>query len=126
MEYRRQIAVVFTLEDALKKVNNMRMYGFSEHEIHIFAKDIQPMQSLKMNTEIDIHQAGNLFEKIQSMVWGMDLYEVCLRKLQFSEAEVHHYGRVIEQGAIFMVAQHDLPFEKQKKAAFAPNAPEGY
>lgn len=117
MEYRRKIAVVYTAEEALEKVNMMRQHGFSEHEIHLFSKDIRPLQSLKMYTDIDVHQAGNLVDKILSLIWQMPLYEVCLRLLRFSDEERFHYGQLIEKGAIFMIAQHEFPFEKQESKA---------
>lgn len=56
MEYRREIALVFSLEEALQKLNSMRAHGFSEFEIHVFAKDIKPLHSLKMYTDIHVHQ----------------------------------------------------------------------
>ena len=121
MEYRRKIAVGYSLEDALKEVNFMRQHGCFEHEIHIFAKDIRPLHELKMYTDIDIRQAGSLFDKFLSVLLKMRLYEVGLRSIGFSTEELFHYGQLIEKGAIFMVAQHDQPIEKQtqKDVAFA-------
>lgn len=123
MEYRREMAVVYTAEEALGKVNIMRQHGFSEHEIHLFTKDIQPLQSLKMYTEIDVHQAGNLLDKMLSIIWNMSVYEVCLRSLRFTEEELHQYGQLIAKGAIFMIAQHDFPFEKQPSVKFSMSMP---
>lgn len=121
VEYRRKIAVVYSLEDALKEVNFMRQHGFFEHEIHISAKDIRPLHELKMYTDIDIRQAGSLFDKFLSVLLKMRLYEVGLRSIGFSTEELFHYGQLIEKGAIFMVAQHDQPIVKQtqKDVAFA-------
>lgn len=115
MEYRREIAVVYTLEEALVKLNNIRGHGFSEHEIHLFSKDIRPLHSLKINTDIQVHEAGNLIDKLIGMILRQSVYEVCLRNLQFSTEEITHYGHCIEQGAIFIIAQHDHPFEKEPK-----------
>lgn len=117
MEYRREVALVFTLEEALQKLNGMREHGFSEHEIHIFAKNIKPLQSLKMYTDVHIYEAGNLLDQIWSLFSRQNLYEVCLRNFDFSKEERHHYGNGIEKGAYFMIAQHDYPFEKQPKKA---------
>lgn len=121
MEYRRKIAVVYTLEDVLQEVNLMRQHGFFEYEIHIFAKDIRPLQELKMYTDIDIRQAGSLIDKFLSVLLKMRLYEVGLRSIGFSSEELFHYGQLIEKGAIFMVAQHNQPLEKQtqKDISFA-------
>lgn len=115
MEYRREIALVYTLEEALAKLNVIRGHGFSEHEIHFFSKDIRPLQSLKMNTDIQIHQAGNVIDKCFSLILNQNVYEVCLRNLKLSAEETTHYGHGIEQGAIFIIAQHEHPFEKEPK-----------
>ncbi|MER2192085.1 MAG: general stress protein [Solibacillus sp.] len=113
MEYRREIAVAYSLEEALKKVELMRQHGFSEHEIHLFAKNIRPYSSLKMYTEIEVRQAGGLVDKCLHIVYKVGLYEVCLRPFDFSSDELKHYGHCIEKGATFIIAQHDFPIEKK-------------
>ena len=122
MEYRREIAVVYTLQDALQKIEQMMMHGFREFEIHIFTKDITPVKPIKTTTKIDVRACGHLFDKFQSLLYNMTLYEVCLRHLGFSEEELHHYGQLIEKGAIVMIAQHQHPFEKTPTRQFAPQA----
>ena len=112
MEYRREIAVVYTLEDALRKIELMLQHGFREFEIHIFAKNIKPMKQIKLATKIEVRQCGHLLDKFQSVLYNMALYEVSLRNLGFSEDELHHYGQMIEKGAILIVAQHNEPYEK--------------
>lgn len=113
MQFQRQIAVVYTVPDAFNKVNYMRELGFLEHEIHIFAKNIQPFQSLKMYTEMNVHQSGNLLDMMKSVLTGLKLHEACLLRFQFSREELQHYGELIRKGAIFIIAQHDFPVEKQ-------------
>ncbi|AWE07859.1 hypothetical protein DCE79_10875 [Lysinibacillus sp. 2017] len=115
MEYRREIALVYSIEEATQKLNIIRGHGFSEFEIHLFAKDILPLQSLKMYTDLQIHQAGNLVDQILSVVMQQNVYEVCLRNMKLSREEIVHYGHGIEQGAIFIIAQHDHPYEKEPK-----------
>lgn len=113
MQFQRQIAVVYTVPDALNKVNYMRELGFLENEIHIFAKNIHAFQSLKMYTEINVHQSGNLFDMMKSVMTGLKLHEACLLRFKFSSEELHHYGKLIRKGAILIIAQHDYPVEKQ-------------
>ena len=113
MEIQRQLAVVFTVEEALQKVIHMRELGFLEHEIHIYARNIQELHSLKMYTEIDVHQSGNLMDMMRSVVTGRKLHEACLKRFEFSDEELHHYGEMIRKGAILIIAQHDFPIEKQ-------------
>lgn len=126
LEYRREIALVYSVEEATQKLNTIRGHGFSEFEIHLFAKDIRPLQSLKMYTDLQIHQVGNLVDQFYSLVTGQGICEVCLRKFQLSKEEMTHYGHCIEQGAIFIIAQHEYPFDKQPKKQSAawkvPNA----
>ena len=119
MEYRREVALVFSLEEALQKLNSMREHGFSEFEIHVFAKDIKPLRSLKMYTDIHIHEAGNLADQVWRFFSRENLYEVCLRNFDFSNEERIHYGHGIEQGAYFLLAEHEHPFEKQPNKANA-------
>ena len=71
-----------------------------------------------MNTEIHVHQAGNMLDQLLAVAFRMKQYEVCLRKFQFSEEELYHYGELIRKNAIFIIAQHDYPFEKQNQRAF--------
>lgn len=120
MEYRREIAVIYTLEDALHKLNEMKQHGFFEHEVHIFTKSVKPLHSLKMNTDIQVHQAGNLVDQMLSFTLRMKLYEVCLRPYHFSENERTHYAEVIQKGAILIIAEHEYPLEKHHDRAFKP------
>ena len=113
MEYRREIGLVYSVDEALTKLNIIRAHGFSEHEIHLFAKDIRPLHSLKMYTEINIHAAGNWMDQMISLITGQNVYEVSLRILQLTQEEVAHYGHGIEQGAIFLFAEHEHPYEKE-------------
>ena len=123
MEIQRQLAVVYTVEDALSKVNHMRNLGFSEFEIHIFARNIRELQSLKMYTEIDVHQSGNFLDMMKSVVSGRKLHEACLNHFEFSDEELHHYGELIRKGAIFIIAQHDYPVDKQPSTLKLSNIP---
>ena len=116
MEIQRQLAVVYTVEEALQKVNHIRELGFLEHEIHIYARNIQELHSLKMYTEIDVHQSGNLMDMMRSVVTGRKLHEACLKRFEFSDEELHHYGDMIRKGAILIIAQHDFPVQKQPTA----------
>jgi hypothetical protein len=117
MEYRREIALVFSIDEALDKLNIIRGHGFSEFEIHVFSKDIQPLQSLKMYTDIHIHEAGNLLDQFFSLLLNQNRYEVSLRNMKLSSEELAHYGHGIEQGGIFIIAQHDYPMDKEPKKA---------
>lgn len=113
MEYRREVALVFSLEEALQKLNRMREHGFSEFEIHVFAKDIKSLQSLKMYTDIHVHEAGNLVDQVWQFFSREPLYEVCLRNFDFSKEERAHYGHGIKQGGFFLIAEHEHPVIKQ-------------
>ena len=113
MEYRRAVALVFSTEEALQKLNSMRNHGFSEFEIHVFAKSIKPLQSLKMYTEIHVHEAGSLVDQVWRFFSREPLYEVCLRNFDFSKEERAHYGHGIEQGGVFLIAEHEHPLNKQ-------------
>ena len=120
MQIHRQLAVVYTVPDALHKVNHMRELGFLEHEIHIYAKNIRELQSLKMYTEIGVHQSGNLLDMMKSVMSGRKLHEACLKRFDFSDEELHHYGELIRKGAILIIAQHDFPIEKQPTSYKVP------
>ncbi|MGN7479781.1 general stress protein [Solibacillus silvestris] len=115
MEYRREIALVYTVEEALAKLNIIRGHGFSEHEIHLFSKDIRPFQSLKMYTDIQIHTAGNWMDQLISFITRQNVYEASLRILHLTPEEAAHYGHGIELGAIFIIAEHEHPYEKEPK-----------
>lgn len=115
MQYNREIAVVYTVEEALEKLNKMRALGFFEHELHIISKNIEPFQSLKMQTEIDVHQAGNVIDKVKGMLLGTDGVKVCLGRFHLTMEEIRAYADLIENGAIFIIALHEYPMEKQKQ-----------
>ena len=116
MQYNREIAVVYTVKEALEKLNYMRSLGFFEHELHIITKNIEPFQSLKMQTEIDVHQAGNVIDKVKGMIRGTNGVKACLSGFYLTSEEIRAYADLIENGAIFIIALHEFPMEKQKQA----------
>lgn len=115
MQYNREIAVVYTVKEALEKLNNMRSLGFFEHELHIITKNIEPFQSLKMQTDIDVHQAGNVIDKVKGIIYRTDEVKVCLRRFHLTNEEICAYADLIGNGAIFIIALHEYPMEKQKQ-----------
>ena len=115
MEYRREIALVYSIEEAMTKLNMIRGHGFSEHEIHVFSKDNHPLQSLKIYTDIQVHLAGNWFDKLISFITRQNVYEVSLRILHLTPEETAHYGHGIDLGAIFLFAEHEHTYEKEPK-----------
>lgn len=115
MQYNREIAVVYTVSEALEKLNYMRSLGFFEHELHVITKDIQPFNSLKMSTEIDVHQAGNVLDKFKAMLNGMNVYETSLTRFHLAQEEIKTYAALIAKDAIFIIALHEYPMEKQKQ-----------
>lgn len=115
LEYRREIALVYSVEEVTKKLNSMRGHGFSESEIHLFSKDIRPLQLLNKYTDLQIHKAGSLLNRLYSFLTRQNVYEISLRNLHLSNEEIKHYGHGIELGGIFIIAQHEHPFEKHPK-----------
>lgn len=114
MQYNREIAVVYSVKESLEKLNYIRSLGFFEHEIHVITKEIEPFQTLKMQTEIDVHQAGNILDKMKGMLLGMNCYKACLSGFFLTPAETKAYAELIEKGAIFIIALHEYPMNKQK------------
>lgn len=115
MQYNREIAVVYTVTEALEKLNYIRSLGFFEHEIHIITKNTEPFQSLKTETEIDVHQAGNMLDKVKGIIRGTDSIKACLNRYYLTEDEIRAYADLISNGAIFIIALHEYPMEKQKQ-----------
>ena len=68
-----------------------------------------------MYTDLHIHQSGNLLDQFYSLLTKQSVYVASLRNLQLSEEEKVHYGHGIELGGIFIIAEHEYPFEKQPK-----------
>lgn len=115
MQYNREIAVVYTVAEAIEKLNYMRSLGFFEHELHVITKEIQPFHSLKINTEIDVHQAGNVLDKFKAMLNGSNAYEAALTRFYLTSEEIKTYAALIAKDAIFIIALHEYPMEKQKQ-----------
>jgi len=115
MQYNREIAVVYTVKEALEKLNTMRALGFFEHELHIITKNTEPFQSLKMQTEIDVHQAGNMIDVVKGLIRGTNGVKACLGGFHLTSEEIRAYADLIENGAIFIIALHEYPMEKQKQ-----------
>ena len=123
MHYRRQIAVVFSVEDVTKKLNEISQHGFFEHEVTIYTKHIHTLHSLKMNTDIQIHHAGGLLDRLLAIVYRMKCPDVCFRSYEFSNDELMHYSEMVAKGAYVLIAEHEYPVDQianiEKKKAFS-------
>lgn len=115
MEYRREIALVYNVEEAMTKLNIIRGHGFSEHEIHVFSKDIHPLQSLKMYTDIQVHLAGNWLDRLISFIIRKNVYEVSLRILKLTLKRPPIMGMALNLGQSFCLPSTSTRMKRNRK-----------
>lgn len=109
MDKHYRIEVTNGHEDFFYKLETLKSEGFSEHEIHIFSKDIDNYENIKLDSDIHTHEAGNWMDKFKAFFTGEDAESETLRQIDLTEAEISYLSNELSQGATVIYARKETP-----------------
>lgn len=97
------LAVVFSENDLLEKINELKDSGYKEKELQIMAKDTQHFESISIEgTDVD-----TFTDKFKGFVTGDSGVRAGVKSLKLSEEETSRYTSDLAKGGILIYEDED-------------------
>lgn len=97
------LAVVFSENDLLEKINELKGSGYKEKDLHIMAKDTQHFESISIEgTDVD-----TFTDKFKGFVTGDSGVRAGVKSLKLSEEETSRYTSDLAKGGILIYEDED-------------------
>lgn len=91
------LAVLYSEEDLLRKIDELEQQGYSEEDLHLMAKDDDHFKETEKRTHIDIEETGSFSEKFKG-IFGKG----GVKTLDLSKEDKERYKDDLEQGGILI------------------------
>lgn len=101
------VAVLFSEQEALAKINDLKMQGYDETDIHVLAKDQERFNQIENQTDVDTEKAGSFIDSFKGIFSGGDNALGGVKELGLSDAETARYSENISQGGILIAVEND-------------------
>ncbi|WP_422123790.1 general stress protein [Planococcus sp. X10-3] len=98
----REFEMVYSQEEMEQRIEQLKMHGYSENDIHVLARDKDVFNSYDSKLNVDKHEAESLSTKFKSFFSGEDTVHTQLRDLELDESVIDSYSEDIKKGAILL------------------------
>lgn len=119
----REFEMVYSQEEMEQRIEQLKMHGYSETDIHVLARDKDVFNSYKSRSNVDKHQAESFSSKFKSFFSGEDTVQSQLRDLDLDQPEVERYSEDIKKGAILLYTDgQSIGRESDNASSFGDDA----
>ncbi|WKA53779.1 general stress protein [Planococcus shixiaomingii] len=101
------IAVVFSEQEAVDKINNLKLQGYDENKIHVMAKDSSHFDHVENETNVDAEKAGSFKDSFKGIFSGGDSALTGVKSLGLSDSETERYSENISQGGVLIYVENE-------------------
>ncbi|MDN7244456.1 general stress protein [Planococcus shenhongbingii] len=101
----REIVLVYSQEEMLSKVEELKMRGYQENDIHVLVDDDSVLGAVDNDRNIQTHETGSIGSKFKSFFTGKDTVREELKKLDLEQREIDDYQENLENGAILLYTE---------------------
>ncbi|TAA73218.1 general stress protein [Planococcus salinarum] len=98
----REFEIVYSQEEMEQRIEQLKMHGYSESDIHVLARDKDVFNSYESRSNVDKQEAESFSTKFKSFFSGEDAVDSRLRDLDLDEPAVQRYSEDIKKGAILL------------------------
>lgn len=113
---KRRIKVAISEEQMYEKLEQFKIEGFSESDIHVVSKEHSHMRTLNRHSDATTHEAGNIMDKFKSWFTGKDAIKEGLRNLNLSDSETERYSNELEKGGIILYTEGEADLNERDVA----------
>lgn len=103
------LAVVFSEEDLLKKVGDLKNQGYSEQDIHLVAQDRDRLDALEERTGAEGEEVNSFKDKFKGFISGEGSVREGVKSLGLSEDATERYTADIAKGGILLYTESERP-----------------
>ncbi|MFD1031242.1 general stress protein [Metaplanococcus flavidus] len=98
----REFEMVYSQEEMEQRIEQLKMHGYGENDIHVLARDKDVFNSYNSRSNVDRHEAESFSTKFKSFFSGEDTVHTQLRDLDLDEPVIDRYSEEIKKGAILL------------------------
>lgn len=91
------LAVLFSEEDLLRKIDALKQQGYSEEDLHLMAVDEDRFEKAEQRTHIEIEETGGFSEKFKG-IFGKG----GVKSLDITDEDKKRYQEDLEKGGILV------------------------
>ena len=124
-ESNRRIEVARTDEEMYEKLEQFKLQGYAESDIHVISNDRNHMHTLNRHSEVSTHEAGTMMDKFKSWFTGEDSITEGLKKLDLNDAETERYSKDVASGG-FVLYTDSVPISNEIVGSHQNEFEEGY
>ncbi|WP_033543451.1 general stress protein [Planococcus sp. CAU13] len=98
----REFELVYSQEEMELRIEQLKMHGYNENDIHVLARDKDVFDSYEGHSNVEKHEAESFSSKFKSFFSGDDTVETQLRGLDLDQSSIERYSEDIKKGAILL------------------------
>ena len=102
----RDYEVAYTLDEMERKVNELKLRGYTEKDIHVLANDTDILEAAESRMNVQTHETGTFTGKFKSLFTGKDDVREELEKLDLDDSTIESFQRDLDNGGILLYTDH--------------------
>lgn len=104
-ESNRRIEVARTEDEMYERLEQFKLEGYAESDIHVISSDRNHMHTLNRYSEVSTHEAGTFMDRFKSWFSGDDAIKEGLRKMDLTDSETERYARDVATGGFVLFTE---------------------
>lgn len=121
----REFEMVYSQEEMEQRIEQLKMHGYSENDIHVLARDKDVFDSYESQSNVDKHEAESFSSKFKSFFSGEDTVQSQLRDLGLEQSSIDRYSEDIKKGAILLYTDGSAMDSDRGNSTFGENSGTG-
>lgn len=101
------LAVVFSEEDLIHKIDSLKQQGYSESDIHLVAQDGDRLDAIEKRTGAEGEKVDSFKDKFKGFISGEGSVREGIKSLGLSDKETEHYTADVAKGGILLYTEKD-------------------
>lgn len=106
---KKVLAAVFSEQDLLNKINDLKQQGYEESELHLFTQDPEEFSAAESQTNIEVTQANSFKDKFKGFITGEGSVFGSVKALGLSDSETKRYTEDVARGGILIYTDAGRP-----------------
>ncbi|TAA73219.1 general stress protein [Planococcus salinarum] len=101
------LAVVFSEEDLMHKIDDLKKQGYSESDIHLVAQDSDRLDSIENRTGAEGEKVNSFKDKFKGFISGEGSVREGIKSLGLNEEETERYTADVAKGGILLYTEEE-------------------
>jgi len=98
----REFELVYSQEEMEQRIEQLKMHGYNEKDIHVLARDKDVFNSYESRSDVQKHEAESFSSKFKTFFSGEDTVRSQLRDLNLDASMIDRFSEDIKKGAILL------------------------